>query len=43
VAKWENALDEERMRRVLDNETELEAARPEAALGPPEPLLPQTS
>jgi aerobic C4-dicarboxylate transport protein len=41
VAKWENALDEDRMRRVLDHETEVEAEAPEAAMGPPEPLLPQ--
>jgi len=43
VAKWENALDEERMRRTLDNETETEASEPEAAMGPPEPLVPQAS
>jgi aerobic C4-dicarboxylate transport protein len=43
VAKWENALDEKRMRRVLDNEREAEATAPEAAMPPPEPLLPQTS
>ena len=43
VAKWEGALDEKRMRRVLDNETEAEAEAPEATLPPPEPLLPQTS
>ena len=43
VAKWENALDEERMRRTLDNETETEASEPEAAMGPPEPLVPQPS
>jgi aerobic C4-dicarboxylate transport protein len=43
VAKWENALDEGRMRRILDHETELEASEPEVAMGPPEPLLPQTS
>jgi aerobic C4-dicarboxylate transport protein len=41
VAKWENALDEDRMRRVLDHETEAEAEEPETAMGPPEPLLPQ--
>ena len=29
VAKWENALDEGRMRRHLDRETELEADSPE--------------
>ena len=43
VAKWEDALDEDRMRRTLDHETELEASDPEAAMGPPEPLLPQPS
>jgi aerobic C4-dicarboxylate transport protein len=43
VAKWENALDEDRMRRTLDHETELEASDPEAAMGPPDPLLPQPS
>jgi aerobic C4-dicarboxylate transport protein len=34
VAKWEDALDEDRMRRTLDHETELEASDPEAAMGP---------
>src|SRR5205807_175657 len=29
VAKWEGALDEARMRRVLDRETDVEAERPE--------------
>ncbi|MGC1746105.1 MAG: dicarboxylate/amino acid:cation symporter [Pseudolabrys sp.] len=43
VAKWEDALDEDRMRRTLDHETELEASDPEAAMGPPDPLLPQTT
>ena len=43
VAKWEDALDEDRMRRTLDHETELEASDPEAAMGPPDPLLPQPS
>jgi aerobic C4-dicarboxylate transport protein len=32
VAKWEGALDEERMHRMLDRETELEASAPEAAM-----------
>ena len=41
VAKWENSLDEDRMRRVLDHESETEASEPEAAMGPPDPLLPQ--
>jgi aerobic C4-dicarboxylate transport protein len=43
IAKWEDALDEDRMRRTLDHETELEASDPEAAMGPPDPLLPQPS
>jgi aerobic C4-dicarboxylate transport protein len=43
IAKWEDALDEDRMRRTLDRETELEASDPEAAMGPPDPLLPQPS
>jgi aerobic C4-dicarboxylate transport protein len=42
IAKWENALDVDRMRRLLNNETELEASEPEVAMGPPEPLVPQT-
>jgi aerobic C4-dicarboxylate transport protein len=41
VAKWEKSLDEDRMRRVLDHESEIEASEPEAAMGPPDPLLPQ--
>jgi aerobic C4-dicarboxylate transport protein len=43
IAKWEDALEEDRMRRTLDHETELEASDPEAAMGPPDPLLPQPS
>jgi len=43
VAKWEKSLDEDRMRRVLDHESETEASDPEAAMGPPEPLLPQAA
>ena len=43
IAKWEDALDEDRMRQTLDHETELEASDPEAAMGPPDPLLPQPS
>ena len=43
VAKWENALDEERMHRILDQKPELEASEPEVAMGPPDPLLPQAS
>jgi aerobic C4-dicarboxylate transport protein len=42
VAKWENSLDEGRMRRLLDHESELEASEPEVAMGAPEPLVPQT-
>jgi aerobic C4-dicarboxylate transport protein len=41
IAKWENALDEERMHRVLDQKPELEASEPKVAMGPPDPLLPQ--
>src|SRR3989454_8591269 len=43
VAKWEGALDEARMRQTLDHETDREASDPEVAMGPPEPLVPQTS
>ena len=39
VAKWENALDEGRMRRHLDRETELEADPPEKILPAPAPLV----
>jgi len=39
VAKWENALDEGRMRRHLDRETELEADSPEKILPAPAPLV----
>ena len=39
VAKWENALDEGRMRRHLDRETELEANSPEKILPAPAPLV----
>jgi aerobic C4-dicarboxylate transport protein len=42
VAKWEKSLDEDRMRRVLDHESEAEASAPETAMGPPEPMLPQS-
>jgi aerobic C4-dicarboxylate transport protein len=42
VAKWENSLDEARMRRLLDHESELEASEPEVAMGAPEPLVSQT-
>jgi len=40
-AKWEKSLDQDRMRRVLDHESEQDASAPETAMGPPEPLLPQ--
>jgi aerobic C4-dicarboxylate transport protein len=40
VAKWENALDEARMRRILEHETEAEAEAPEQAMPPPAPLVP---
>jgi aerobic C4-dicarboxylate transport protein len=40
VAKWENALDEVRMRQVLEHETEAEAEAPEQAMPPPAPLVP---
>src|SRR5947199_4055376 len=32
VSKWEDALDEERMRQLLEHETELEAEEPEKAM-----------
>ena len=38
VAKWEGALDEARMRRLLDGETEAEAEAPEAVLEAQEAL-----
>jgi aerobic C4-dicarboxylate transport protein len=38
VAKWEGALDEDRMRLHLDRETLEEADEPEKALAAPEPL-----
>jgi aerobic C4-dicarboxylate transport protein len=41
IAKWEGALDQKRMRQVLDHETDLEASSPEEAMGPPDPLLPE--
>ena len=40
VSKWERALDEERMRQLLEHETELEAEEPEKAMPPPAPLVP---
>ena len=40
VAKWEGALDEERMRQHLDHETDLEADEPEKLMPPPAPLVP---
>jgi aerobic C4-dicarboxylate transport protein len=39
VSKWEDALDERRMRQHLDHETDLEADEPEHAMPPPEPLV----
>jgi aerobic C4-dicarboxylate transport protein len=39
VAKWEGALDEARMRRHLEHETELEADAPEKAMAPPASLV----
>ena len=39
VAKWEKALDEDRMRAVLDNDPSLIADTPEAALPPAEALI----
>jgi aerobic C4-dicarboxylate transport protein len=39
VAKWEGALDEARMRKHLEHETELEADAPEEAMPPPAPLV----
>jgi aerobic C4-dicarboxylate transport protein len=40
VAKWEGALDESRMRRLLEHETAAEAEEPEQTMPPPAPLLP---
>jgi aerobic C4-dicarboxylate transport protein len=40
VAKWEGALDEARMHRVLEHETAEEAEAPEQTMPPPAPLLP---
>src|SRR2546423_11896584 len=40
ISKWENALDEGRMRRILDRESEAEADTPEEVLAPPAPLRP---
>ncbi len=40
VAKWEGALDELRMRRLLEHETAAEAEEPEQTMPPPAPLLP---
>ena len=39
VSKWEDALDERRMRQHLDHETDVEADEPERAMPPPEPLV----
>ena len=38
VSRWENELDMDRMERVLNNETDLEAEEPEQAMD--EELLP---
>jgi aerobic C4-dicarboxylate transport protein len=40
VAKWERALNVERLHAVLNAETEAEAEEPERVLPPAEPLLP---
>src|SRR3954464_8127939 len=40
VAKWENALDETRMQRLLDNESPAEAEEPEAVLDAVEEHMP---
>ena len=43
ISKWENALDKDRMNRVLDGETELDADEPEEVLDgelPKEDLMP---
>jgi aerobic C4-dicarboxylate transport protein len=39
VAKWENALDMDRMRRHLNQETDVEADSPEKILPAPSPLI----
>jgi aerobic C4-dicarboxylate transport protein len=41
VAKWEGALDEARMRQLLDNEPDVVADEPEKVLPPPESIVPQ--
>jgi aerobic C4-dicarboxylate transport protein len=40
VAKWTNDLDEKRMRRLLDNETDIDADEPEVVLDKIEYHLP---
>ena len=42
VAKWTGDLDSERMRRVLDNESDVEAQEPEAVLDQVEQHMPGT-
>jgi aerobic C4-dicarboxylate transport protein len=42
ISKWEDALDEARMHAVLDHETDVQASEPEAALPPPDSLLPES-
>ena len=39
VSKWENALDEKRLRKQLEHETDAEAEEPERVLPPPAPLV----
>ena len=43
VAKWDNALDAARMRRILNGETDLEADRPEELLVAEAPLASRRS
>ena len=39
VSKWENALDEKRLRKQLEHETDADAEEPERVLPPPAPLV----
>jgi aerobic C4-dicarboxylate transport protein len=39
MSKWENALDEKRLRKQLEHETDAEAEEPERVLPPPAPLV----
>jgi aerobic C4-dicarboxylate transport protein len=43
VARWTNDLDVQRMRRQLDNETEIEADEPEVVLDQVEQRMPVTA